>query len=109
MRLRESIKLDSLIAERLASLVSEPTEKKARALATLIDARNKLDEIANEKEPLDVKEHVWFTGTDSDGRKIRPRRSRGQRRRHNVTTKPSDCTGRVIAQAIRKEFRRDSV
>ena len=89
MRLRESIQLDTAIDARRASLTRTDLddfemEKRILALAALIEARNKLDEIANMQEQPDVVEHVRFVGTDADGRKIRSRRPRHLRQRHAV-------------------------
>ena len=89
MRFRESIQLDRMIDERHKSLDKPQTslqlERRARALSVLIDARNKLDEISNEEEPVDVKEHITFTGTAADGRKIKRRRPRELRKTNCIT------------------------
>lgn len=66
MRFRESIKLDSLIDERLASftridLSKLELEKRSMALQVMIRARNELDEIANMKQ----------SSTTTTGRDIR--------------------------------------
>lgn len=88
MRFKESIALDRLIDERRASLARDmdalEMEKRAQALAVLIEARQRLDEIGSRKEPSYVRSHVRFVGTDENGRKIRPRKSRHLRRRHEV-------------------------
>jgi hypothetical protein len=89
MRLRESIQLDDAIAERRASLSRNCLDEfdmdtRILSLAVLIEARNKLDEIANRERPKDVVEHITFTGTDESGRKIRSRRPRSLRQRHTL-------------------------
>lgn len=129
MRFKESLALDRMIDERRASLLIDrdkfEMEKRAQALAVLIEARDRLDEIGARQEPEYRRYHKRFTGTAEDGRKIRPRRRRDQRRQHNVDdlrrnyeqrvgditvsvgdSKESATTGREIAAAIRRELRR---
>jgi hypothetical protein len=89
MRLRESIQLDDSITERRASLSRKDLDEfemdtRILSLAVLIEARNKLDEIANRERPKDVVEHITFAGTDETGRKINPRRPRSLRQRHTL-------------------------
>jgi hypothetical protein len=78
-----------MIMERRRALTRDDLDdfemdKRILALATLIDARDRLDEIAAMKEQPDVVEHIKFTGTDESGRKIRARRPRRLRQQHAV-------------------------
>lgn len=123
MRFKESLALDRLINERRVSLSREGSEleidKRAQALAVLIEARDKLDAIGEQAEPVYRRYRSKFVGTDEDGRRIKPRRRRDQRRRHNVddlqrqyyehpviTVNAPQVSAREIAQTIRREIRR---
>ena len=85
MRFKESLALDHLIEQRRSSLASHDgleLDKRAQALAILIEARQRLDDVADQREQPAVREHIRFTGTDETGRRIRPRRRRDLRQRH---------------------------
>ncbi|MHA1952148.1 MAG: hypothetical protein ACW987_20080 [Candidatus Thorarchaeota archaeon] len=125
MRFKESLKLDRLIDRRRESLARYEgleLEKRAQALAVLIEARKQLDEIGRQKQPQYVQYHQRFTGTDENGRKIRPRKRRASRRQHNiddlqrnyeqrlaridVITEP--LSGAELGRKLRKELRRSA-
>lgn len=97
MRFKESLKLDHLIDERRESLLRTyldkmELDKRVLLLAVLMETRTRLDEIANMKSRDDVVFTTKFIGTDENGRKIRPRRNRNQRRRHLVTRDNHDSS-----------------
>jgi hypothetical protein len=124
MRFKESLALDHMINERRNSLVREASElkldKRAQALAVLIEARDKLDAIGAQTEPVDRRYHEKFVGTDEQGRKIRPRRRRALRRQHNVDDLQRRYESRIgdidvtiphsaeFGKTLRKELRRST-
>ncbi len=109
--------LDRMIDERRKSLSRTDLdqfemEKRAMALTALIMARNELDRIANIQAPEYVRQHIKFSGTADDGRRIRPRKRRDLRHLNlqavvNVgDTRAAADAGKGIAEAIRRELRR---
>ena len=118
MRFKESLALDHLIDERRASLLLKHNkleiDKRAQALTVLIAARDELDRIANIQEPEYVREHIKFSGTAEDGRRIKSRKRRDLRRLNlppvtnvgDITVNvKSDVSGRDIARQLKREFR----